>query len=115
MRHHNKNRKLGRKKNQRQALLNSLARSLILKEKIKTTEPKAKELRPIVERLVSYGKTGNVSASRTLSAKVGKTAANKLIANLAKKYQSRAGGYTRVIKSGRRNSDGAAMAIIEFV
>ena len=115
MRHHNANRKLGRVKNQRRALLNSLARSVVLAEKIETTEPKAKEVRPLVERLITYGKKGTVASSRLLAERIGKTATKKVVDILAKKYESRNGGYTRIIKSGRRDSDGANTAIIEFV
>jgi large subunit ribosomal protein L17 len=115
MRHHNANRKFGRDKNQRKALLNSLARSLVLHDKIKTTEPKAKEVRALVERLVTYGKKGTVASARLLAERVGKTAAKKVADTLAKKYDGKQGGYTRITKSGRRTSDGAGTAIIEFV
>ena len=115
MRHGDHNRKLGRESGQRRALLNSLARSLVLKDKIKTTLPKAKEVRPLVERLVSYGKLGTVASNRLLAERVGKTAAKRVTDTIAKKYVKREGGYTRITKLGRRASDGASMAIIEFV
>lgn len=115
MRHAKHNRKLGRERDQRKALLNSLARSLILHDKIKTTMPKAKEVRPFVERLITYGKKGGVASNRFVSATVGRTAAKKVSDTLAKKYEGRAGGYTRIIKLGRKMSDGANVAIIEFV
>ncbi len=114
MRHHNANRKLGRTRKVRKALLNSLARSLVLSEKIKTTEPKAKEIRPLVERLVTYGKKGTVAANRLMVERIGKTAAKKMT-ELAKRYASKSGGYLRIIKAGRRDSDGASIAYIEFV
>ena len=115
MRHGNHNRKLSRESGQRKALLNSLARSLILKDKIKTTEPKAKEVRPLVERLVTYGKVGTVASNRLIAERVGKTAAKKVKDVLAKKYETRTGGYTKIMKMGRRGSDGASVAVIEFV
>lgn len=115
MRHANHNRKFGRPRNQRKALLNSLARSLVLKERIKTTEPKAKEVRPLVERLVTYGKSGTIAGHKMIVDIVGKTAAKKVMDTIAKKYDGRKGGYTRIVKSGARLSDGAKTAIIEFV
>lgn len=115
MRHHNKNRKLGRIRKQRRALLNSLARSLILKEKIQTTEPKAKELRPFIEKLVTLAKKSDVASRRFASKKLDRIAVKTLFDNIAKKYSERKGGYIRITKSGRRLSDGSRMAIIEFV
>jgi len=93
----------------------SLARSLILKEKITTTITKAKALRPIVEKLVSRGKTTTVASRRLLISRVGSEGAVKLINTLGPKYKERAGGYTRIIKLGTRASDRAEMAVIEFV
>lgn len=115
MRHHNQNRKFGRVRKVRKALLNSLARSLVLHEKIETTEPKAKELRPFVEKLITKGKTPTVAARRALSEKVGPKASKLIADNLSKKYESKKGGYTRITKSRKRLSDGSRMAIIEFV
>ncbi len=115
MRHHNVNRKFGRVRKQRKALLNSLARSLVLHQKIETTEPKAKELRPFVEKLVTNAKKGSVAVRRRIAAVIGKVATKTLVDSLSKKYQSRKGGYTRVVKTGRRKSDGSPKAIIEFV
>lgn len=115
MRHHNANRKLSRTRKVRKALLNSLARSLVLTGKIKTTEPKAKEVRPLIERLVTYGKSGTVASNRLMVERIGKTAAKKMTDVLAKKYAKVSGGYTRITKAGRRGSDGASVAIIEFV
>ncbi len=115
MRHYNANRKLGRKRNQRKALLKSLAYSLVLKGKIKTTEAKAKELRPFVEKLVTLGKKGTLASRRTLVSRAGTSAAKKIMAVLSPEYKSRAGGYTRITKMVRRASDGAPMAVIEFV
>ncbi len=115
MRHHNANRKFGRVTKVRKALLNSLARSLVLHEKIETTEPKAKELRPFIEKIVTMGKKESVAARRLIAEKVGKVASKKLVDELSPKYKSRAGGYTRIMKLKRRLSDGSKMAIIEFV
>jgi len=115
MRHHNANRKFGRKTDQRRALLQSLARSLVLKEKIKTTEAKAKELRPFVEKLVTSGKLGTLAARRILTVKVGAEGGKKLVEVLSPKYKDRQGGYLRITKLGRRNLDSSPMAQIEFV
>lgn len=115
MRHHNANRKFGRERNQRVALMRSLAYSLTLKGKIKTTEPKAKELRPYMEKLITLGKKQTLASRRILESRVGKSAAKKIAKELASTYKERAGGYTRVVKMGPRVSDGSHMAIIEFV
>ncbi|MFO0718913.1 MAG: 50S ribosomal protein L17 [Candidatus Paceibacterota bacterium] len=115
MRHHSSKKKFGLKRNQRNALVASLALSLILNEKIKTTEVKAKALRPVVEKLVSKGKTNSVASRRLLSARVGDEGAKKLVDVLGPKYKDRKGGYTRIVKLGTRPSDRASMAVIEFV
>lgn len=115
MRHHNQNRKFGRVRKVRKALINSLARSLVLHEKIETTEPKAKELRPFVEKLVTKSKLQNVAARRAISVSIGPKATKILVDTISKKYADRKGGYTRITKSKRRLSDGSKMAIIEFV
>ena len=115
MRHHNANRKFGRVANQRKALLRSLAYSLVVKEKIKTTEPKAKELRPFVETLITFGKKGTLASRRLLDTRVGRIAGKKIALTLSPKYKETKGGYTRITKLVRRSSDGAPMAIIEFV
>ena len=117
MKHHTKQRKLGREKDQRTALLRSLASSLIRDEKIKTTEAKAKEVRPFVEKLVTRGKKGDVHALRIIDSQLGgdTKGAHKKVNELAKKYEKRPGGYTRIIKLPPRQSDAAKMAVIEFV
>ena len=117
MRHHNSKRKFGREKTQRNALLNSLACNLIVREKIKTTLPKAKELRPFIEKLVTSAKKGNLATRRLLIGKLGGRSreVKKLFEILAPKYKDINGGYTRVLKLGARKADGAPMAIIEFV
>lgn len=117
MRHHNKNRKFGRTKNQRNALINSLALNLIVREKIKTTEAKAKELRPFIEKLVTRAKTDTVASRKFTVSKLinRKRETKKLFDVIAPKYKDKKGGYTRILKLGARKSDGAKMAIIEFV
>ncbi len=115
MRHHNANKKFGRERNQRIALFKSLAYSLALKGKIKTTEPKAKALRPFIEKLVSLGKKQTLASRRLLISRVGERAAKKIAGDLAQTYKDRAGGYTRITKLGPRASDASPMAIIEFV
>lgn len=115
MRHHNANRKFGRERNQRIALLRSLAYSLALKGKIKTTEPKAKELRPYMEKLVTLGKKQTLASRRVLESRVGREVAQKIIKELSVTYKDRAGGYTRITKMGPRTADASPMAIIEFV
>lgn len=115
MRHHNHNRKFSRVRKVRNALVNSLARSLVLHEKIETTLPKAKELRPFVEKLVSKGKSQSVADRRAIVVKVGKNAGKILVDSLSKRYEDRKGGYTRITKTKRRLSDGSPMAVIEFV
>ena len=115
MRHGNVNRKFGREKNQRKALLKSLGYSLVVKGKIRTTEPKAKEVRPFVEKLITLGKKGTLASRRELESRIGKIAAKKIATELSPEYKGRAGGYTRITKMIPRASDGAKMAIIEFV
>lgn len=115
MRHHNANRKLGRKKNQRAALLSSLARSLALKGKIRTTEAKAKELRPYMEKLITQGRKETLASRRLIAAKVGVEAAGKIVKDISPLYKTRLGGYTRITKMVPRVSDGARMAVIELV
>ncbi len=116
MRHLKKGRKLHRKKGQRKALFKSLINNLILKERIETTEAKAKEIRPRVEKLVSLGKKQNLASLRLLISRLNKKAAQKIYHQIAPRYKNRRGGYTRIIKSaGRRKKDGAKMAVIEFV
>ncbi|HPS21540.1 MAG TPA: 50S ribosomal protein L17 [Candidatus Paceibacterota bacterium] len=117
MRHHNNKRKFGRTKNQRNALMNSLALNLIIREKIKTTEPKAKELRPFIEKIVTRAKTDTLASRKFVTSKLSnrKRETKKLFEVIAPKYKTKKGGYTRVIKLGVRKSDGAKMAVIEFV
>lgn len=97
--------------------MNSLALSLIVREKIKTTEPKAKELRPFIEKLVTKAKKGDMATRKLVVSKLSnrKKEVKKLFEVIAPKYADKKGGYTRVLKLGARKSDGAKMAIIEFV
>ncbi len=117
MRHHNANRKFGRERNVRKALLRSLTRELIIRDRITTTEAKAKELRPIIEGLVTKARKDTLHAKRMVTSTVGneRTTANKLLKDIAPRMKERAGGYTRIIKLPRRKSDGSKMAVIEFV
>lgn len=115
MKHHRTNRKLGRERNQRKALLKSLARSLVLRGRIQTTEAKAKEVRGMVEKMVTRGKNASVANRRLLISALGDaTTAAKLI-KTSEGYKERAGGYTRIVKMSPRKGDAAAMAMIEFV
>lgn len=117
MRHGNNKRKFGRVRKVRNALMNSLALNLIVREKIKTTLPKAKELRPFIEKLVTRAKKGDVATRRTVIAALSGRSreVKKLFEVIAPKYADKKGGYTRVVKLGVRVADGAPMAIIEFV
>lgn len=113
--HGNKLRKFGRKRKVRNALMDSLATSLILQSKIKTTEAKAKSLRPFVEKIVTVGKNKTLAAERQIIAMIGVRGARKVVNDIAPKYKERNGGYTRITKLPRRASDAAKMAVIEFV
>jgi large subunit ribosomal protein L17 len=109
-------RKLNRTSSHRKALFSNMANALIKHEQIKTTLPKAKELRPVVEKLVTLGKRGDLHARRQAFAMLrddGMT--RKLFDTLAERYAGRQGGYTRVLKAGHRYGDAAPMAIVEFV
>ena len=117
MRHHNNTRKFGRDKTQKKALLNSLALNLITHEKIKTTLPKARELRPFMEKLVTRAKRDSLATRRILIAKLSNRnrEVKKLFEVLAPRYKDIKGGYTRILKLGVRKSDRAPLAIIEFI
>ena len=116
MRHLNRGRKLNRTSSHRQAMLANMAMALVKHEQITTTLPKAKELRPYVEKLVTLGKRGDLHARRLLIAKIRDDAtARKLIDVLGPRYAARPGGYVRVLKAGFRPGDNAPMAVIELV
>ena len=115
MNHSNDERKFGRVKKVRSGLMKSLAIALLLQNKIKTTDAKARELRPYVEKMITAGKSGTLASRRLLVSKIGSFGANKIVKNLSPKYLKRAGGYTRITKLPARVSDGSLMAVIEFV
>ena len=116
MRHGKTGRKLNRTSSHRKAMLGNMAAALIKHEQIITTLPKAKELRPFVEKLVTLGKKGGLSARRQASAQLpDEEWTAKLFETLGPRYADRAGGYTRVMKAGFRYGDNAPMAVIEFV
>lgn len=95
--------------------MKSLARALVLKGKITTTEARAKELRPFIEKLITRGKKGDVASIRYLNRYFDTIAVSKLSKEIAPRYQERPGGYTRIFKLSPRRGDGANVAIIEFV
>jgi large subunit ribosomal protein L17 len=116
MRHGYAHRKLGRTSSHRTALFANMAASLIKHEQIVTTLPKAKELRPFVEKLVTLAKKGDLHARRIAISRVRDVdQVGKLFATLGPRYKSRSGGYIRVLKAGFRYGDNAPMAVIEFV
>jgi len=116
MRHRNYGKKLSRNTEHRRALLRNLVTSLILDERIVTTLAKAKAARPVAERMITLGKRGSLHARR-LAARYCMTAAavKKLFEDVAKRYASRPGGYTRVVRTGWRQGDGADTAVLELI
>ena len=116
MRHQNSGRKLNRTASHRKAMFANMAASLILHEQIVTTLPKAKEIRPIVEKLVTLGKRGDLHARRQAISQIRDVAVvSKLFDAIATRYASRNGGYLRIMKAGYRHGDNAPLAVIEFV
>jgi large subunit ribosomal protein L17 len=115
MRHHNTLKKFGRVRKVRTALIKSLALSLVLNNKIKTTETKAKALRPVVEKMITNGKSATLASRRLLISRVGKEGAEKIVKEISPKYADRKGGYLRITKLPSRKSDGGSMAVIEFI
>ena len=116
MRHGVSGRKLGVTSSHRVAMLRSMATSLIKHEQITTTLPKAKELRPYVERIITLGKRGDLHARRQAHAQIrDEKVVDKLFTTIAERYKARNGGYTRVLKAGVRYGDAASMAVIELV
>ena len=117
-------RKLGRTSAQRKAMLRDLTTDLIINERIETTEARAKELRSVVEKMITLGKRGDLHARRQAAeyirnevadAEKNQDALQKLFSDVAPRYEERQGGYTRIMKLGPRRGDGAPMAIIELV
>ncbi len=116
MRHRKSGRKLNRNSSHRDAMFRNMATSLVEHESIRTTLPKAKELRRVVEPLITMSKEDNVAKRRLAFARLrSKTAVGKLFTELGPRFQTRPGGYTRILKCGVRPGDKAPMAIIEFV
>lgn len=116
MRHQVGGRKLNRTSQHRRAMFANMACALVKHEQIFTTLPKAKDLRPIVEKLITIGKKGDLASRRLLISRLrDEDMADKVIKVLADRYKARKGGYTRVLKAGFRYGDSAPMAIIEFV
>jgi large subunit ribosomal protein L17 len=116
MRHRLHGRPFSRSSAHRKAMFDNLAHALLKHEQIRTTLPKAKDLRPVVERLITLGKRGGLHARRQLIATLQDAAlANKVMTTLAERYKERPGGYLRIIKAGFRHGDAAAMAMIELV
>lgn len=116
MRHRKSGRKLNRNSSHRHAMFRNMAASLVEHEAIRTTLPKAKELRRVIEPLVTMSKQDDVAKRRLAFARLrDKQAVGKLFTDLGPRYESRPGGYTRILKCGMRPGDNAPMAIIEFV
>ena len=116
MRHKLGYKKLNRTSEHRKALIKNMLNSLIKYEQIVTTLPKAKLIKPQAEKLITLGKKKNLTNTRVLISKLqDKTNANKILNTLSKRYEKRAGGYTRIVKAGYRYGDNSPMAVIEFV
>ncbi len=116
MRHRKDHRKLGRSPSHRKAMLRNLVTSLLELEQVRTTEAKAKEVRRVAERMITLGKRGTLHARRRALRTIrSKEVAGKLFDTLSERYSERAGGYTRVMKVGRRVGDNAEMAIVQLI
>ena len=116
MRHKLGYKKLNRTSEHRKALIKNMLNSLIKYEQIITTLPKAKLIKPQAEKLITLGKKKNLTNTRVLISKLqDKTNANKILNTLSKRYEKRAGGYTRIVKAGYRDGDNSPMAVLEFV
>lgn len=116
MRHLKKGRHLHRSSSHRKALLQNLAVSVLMHERIQTTEAKAKEVRGLIDRIITWGKRGDLHARRLAVRKVrSRTVVKKIFDELAPKYRDRPGGYTRIVKVGNRNGDNAPMVVLELV
>ncbi|OHA14943.1 MAG: 50S ribosomal protein L17 [Candidatus Tagabacteria bacterium RIFCSPLOWO2_01_FULL_42_9] len=116
MKHLKRGRKFGRVRKVRRGFIRSLLNNLIKAEKITTTEARAKELRPLIEKIITRAKKDSVSNRRLIAKKLGPNQIKKIFAEIAPRYIERKGGYTRIIKAGRRKKgDASPMAIIEFI
>ena len=116
MRHRSKGRQLSRTASHKRAMLNNMAASLFRHERIVTTQAKAKELRPFAERLITLARRGDVHARRVAGRKIqDRDVLGKLFEDIAPRYTERPGGYTRILKLGRRKGDAAEMSLIELV
>ena len=116
MRHGHGHRKLNRTSEHRKAMFQNMINSLIKHEQIKTTVPKAKELKPIIDKVITISKKNTLASKKVLFSKLqDKSSVTKLTTVLSKRYEKRNGGYTRIIKAGFRYGDNAPMAVIEFV
>ncbi len=116
MKHLKKGRKFHRGRGQRKALFKIIIGNLVMKEKIETTEAKAKEIKPLLEKFITLGKKQNVASLRLLMSRLPKKAAQKIFYEISPRYKNRRGGYLRIIKSvKRRTKDASKMAIIEFI
>lgn len=116
MRHGVRGRQLGRNTSHRRALFRTLVTSVLDKEKIETTVEKAKEIRPIVERMITYGKRGDLNSRRIAASFIStKDVVKKLFDTIAPRFKDRNGGYTRIIRTRRRQGDAAEMAVIELL
>lgn len=115
MKKRSKKRKLSREKDQRKSLLRSLAREFFLKEKIKTTEAKAKEVLIFIEKQITKAKKADLASQRLLARYFSPKIVKKIVDEIAPRYKERKGGYTRIVKLGPRKSDGAKMAIIQLL
>ena len=116
MRHKHGYRKLNRTSSHRKALLKNMAIAIITREKIETTVPKAKELRPLIDKAITLGKKNNLQSKKNLFAELqNKLSVDKLVKTLSQRYEKRKGGYSRVVRTGFRYGDDAPMAIIELI
>ena len=119
MRHQKRGRKFNRTASHRKAMMSNLASALVLHKRIQTTDAKGKELRGFIERLVTYAKKGDLHGRRLIQKRIqgknSKQIANILIHDIAPNYESRNGGYTRLIKINNRKNDNASVSLIEFV
>jgi len=116
MRHQKKGRKLGTDASHTDAILKNLATALFINERIKTTEAKAKEVRSLVESIITWGKKGDVHSRRLAMGQLGdKELVHKVFADIAPRFENRSGGYTRILKLGPRKGDSAPMVIMELV